>query len=112
VTIGSSIFMIVIGAILRYAITWRIQGVNLPALGLILAIAGIVTLVLRLIWICNPGLGEREPHPPAGLPVELGGWTVNPSNASPPAAPQPAPRPAAPPVTTGPDAWRPGGFPQ
>ncbi|WP_045875999.1 hypothetical protein [Pseudofrankia sp. DC12] len=103
-TIGSSIFMIVVGAILRYAITWRVQGLNLPALGLILAIAGIVTLVLRLIWLFNPGLGERAPRPPAWLPDELGDWTANPANTPPPAAPRPA--------TTGPDAWRPGGFRQ
>jgi hypothetical protein len=102
VTIGSSIFMIVVGAILRYAITWRVQGLNLPALGLILAIAGIVTLVLRLIWLFNPGLGDREPRPPTGLPGELGDWTVNPANLPPPAAPRPA--------ATGPDAWRAGGF--
>lgn len=105
-TIGSSIFMIVVGAVLRYAITWRVQGLNLPALGLILAIAGIVTLVLRLIWLFNPGLGERAPIPPADLPVEWGGWAVGPSHAPPPATPRPAPPPAA----TGPDGWSPHGY--
>jgi hypothetical protein len=65
VTIGSSIFMIVVGAILRYAVTWRTHGVNLPALGLILAIAGIVTLVIRLIWLFNPAFGDPGPPPPA-----------------------------------------------
>ncbi|ONH30938.1 hypothetical protein [Pseudofrankia asymbiotica] len=97
-TIGSSILMIVAGAILRYAVTWHIHGLNLPALGLILAIAGIITLVIRLIWLFNPDLGGQRP--PTDPPAELGGWPANRS-------PLPPRGHASPPVSTGPHGWRP-----
>lgn len=90
--------MIVAGAILRYAVTWHIHGLNLPALGLILAIAGIVTLVIRLIWLFNPDLGWQRP--PTDPPAELGGWPVSPLRAPPHGR-------AAPPVSTGPGGWHP-----
>jgi Domain of unknown function (DUF6458) len=98
VTIGSSIFMLVVGAILRYAITVRVHGVNLRALGLILAIAGIVTLVLRLIWLFNPTLGERAE---AGR-TDLDGWPAGPAPRRPPTAP----------AHTGPDDWGQSRYPQ
>ena len=86
-TLGSSIFMIVVGAILRYAVTWRVHGVNLPTLGLILAIAGIVTLVLKLIWLFNPQLGDARP--PLEAPPEPATWA--PTTGAAPRGPQPPP---------------------
>jgi phosphate/sulfate permease len=47
-TIGSSIFVIAVGAILRYAINDEIESINLETIGLILMIAGAVGLVLGL----------------------------------------------------------------
>jgi Domain of unknown function (DUF6458) len=47
-TLGGSIFLIAVGAILRYAVTDSISGVNLATIGLILMIAGIVGLVIGL----------------------------------------------------------------
>jgi hypothetical protein len=47
-TVGGSIFLIAVGAILRYAITDSISGVKLATIGLILMIAGIVGLVIGL----------------------------------------------------------------
>jgi hypothetical protein len=49
-TIGGSIALIVIGAILRWAITWNSAYVNIKAIGLILLIAGVVCLGIS-IWI-------------------------------------------------------------
>ena len=48
--IGLSIFLIAIGAILRFAVTATLAGVNLQTVGLILMIVGIVGLVLSLIF--------------------------------------------------------------
>jgi Domain of unknown function (DUF6458) len=48
VTIGGSIALIIIGAILKFAISWEPNGINLPLVGLILLIAGIVGLVISL----------------------------------------------------------------
>jgi hypothetical protein len=48
--VGTSIFLIAVGAIIRYAVTFHVSGVSLPVIGLILIIAGIVGLVLSLIY--------------------------------------------------------------
>jgi Domain of unknown function (DUF6458) len=53
VTIGTSIFLIAVGAIIRYAVTFHISGVSRPTVGLILIIAGIVGLVLSLIYMAT-----------------------------------------------------------
>jgi cyanate permease len=42
VTIGGSIALIIIGAILRFGITWEPRYINLPVIGLIIMIGGIV----------------------------------------------------------------------
>jgi Flp pilus assembly protein protease CpaA len=47
-TIGTSLFLIAVGAILRYAVTAHVSGVNLHTTGLILMIVGIVGLVIGL----------------------------------------------------------------
>ncbi len=48
---GSSIFLIAVGAILRYAITTSISGISLQTVGLILMIVGILGLVLSLLYL-------------------------------------------------------------
>ncbi len=47
-TIGGSIALIIIGAILRFAITWTPQYVNIQAMGVILMLGGIVVLAISL----------------------------------------------------------------
>jgi hypothetical protein len=49
--IGTSIFLIALGAILRFAVSVSTRGFNLHTVGLILMIAGIVGLVLSLLWM-------------------------------------------------------------
>ena len=46
--IGGSIFFIVLGAILRYAVADSIESVDLPLVGLILMIGGAIGLVVSL----------------------------------------------------------------
>jgi uncharacterized protein DUF6458 len=48
--LGTSIFLIAAGAIIRYALTFHVSGVSRPVIGLILIIAGIVGIVLSLIY--------------------------------------------------------------
>jgi uncharacterized protein DUF6458 len=50
-SIGTSIFLIAVGAIIRYAVTFHVSGVSRPTIGLILILAGIVGLVLSLIYM-------------------------------------------------------------
>ena len=47
-TIGSSIFVIAVGAILRYAVNDEVESIDLETIGLILMIAGVVGLLLGL----------------------------------------------------------------
>jgi hypothetical protein len=51
--IGTSIFLIAAGAIIRYALTFHVSGVSRPTVGLILIIAGIVGVVLSLIYMAT-----------------------------------------------------------
>ena len=63
-TIGSSIVLIAVGAILYFAVTADIQGIELQTVGLILLILGILGLVLGLILMSRrrtaAGAVERE----------------------------------------------------
>ena len=64
-TIGSSLFLIAVGAILRYAVTRRtFEGVNLDTAGLILMIVGVVGLVLGL-YLFNRGTSSTQVPPPS-----------------------------------------------
>jgi hypothetical protein len=51
VGIGTSIFLIAVGAILRYAVTGSVEGLDLDVVGLILMIAGAIGLVLTFLWM-------------------------------------------------------------
>ncbi len=64
-TVGGSIFLIAVGAILRYAITDSISGIDLQVIGLILMVAGVVGLLVGLFMYANTtrgrgGVAERE----------------------------------------------------
>lgn len=47
-SIGGSIALIIIGAILRFAVTWKPKYVNLEAIGVILMIGGLAGLVVSI----------------------------------------------------------------
>jgi len=62
-SIGTSIFLIAVGAIIRYALTFHVSGVSRPVIGLILIIAGIVGAVLSLIYMATArGRVVRGPY--------------------------------------------------
>lgn len=48
-TIGASILLIVLGAILRFAVTAEVAGIDLQVVGVILMIGGVVGLVTGLV---------------------------------------------------------------
>lgn len=52
-TIGGSIALIVIGAILRFAINWSPAFVNVRVVGLILMIGGAIGLVISLAFLAS-----------------------------------------------------------
>jgi hypothetical protein len=62
--IGTSIFLIAVGAILRFAVADVIEGVALGTVGLILMIAGVIGLLVSLFYASmlrnrGPPRGER-----------------------------------------------------
>ena len=48
--IGTSILLIAVGAILRWGVADAVEGVDMPVIGLILMICGVVGLVISLVW--------------------------------------------------------------
>ena len=58
-TIGASIFLIAVGAILRYAVDVTVQGVEIQTIGLILMIAGAAGLLIGLFLLTQSG--RRRP---------------------------------------------------
>jgi hypothetical protein len=61
--IGTSILLIAVGAILRYAVTVTVSGVELQTVGLILMIVGIIGLVVSLAVLFMGQKGQDE-YPP------------------------------------------------
>ena len=50
-TIGASLFCIAVGAILRFAVTAEVSGIDLQVVGVILMVIGVVGLVLGLVLL-------------------------------------------------------------
>ena len=67
-TVCLSLFLIAVGAILRYAVTWHPQDVNLDTVGLILILVGIVGLLISLAWMTQASrdrvVRDRDVPPP------------------------------------------------
>jgi hypothetical protein len=58
-TVGGSIFLIAVGAILKYAVQDEIEAINLETVGLILMIAGALGLLIGLFLMTqNRGRGD------------------------------------------------------
>jgi hypothetical protein len=51
VGIGTSIFLIAVGAILKFAVTADVSGVNLDTVGVILMVVGAIGLLLSIFWM-------------------------------------------------------------
>jgi hypothetical protein len=52
-TIGASIFLIAVGAILMYAVDVTVSGIEIQTIGLILMIAGAVGLLISLFLLAS-----------------------------------------------------------
>ena len=49
--IGTSLFLIAVGAILKFAVTASVSGVSLATVGVILMVVGILGLVISLLFL-------------------------------------------------------------
>jgi hypothetical protein len=68
-TIGAGIFLIAVGAILKFATNVHVQGISIDTIGVILMVAGAVGLILGIfqefVWSrrrvpAEPGIEERR----------------------------------------------------
>jgi Co/Zn/Cd efflux system component len=63
-SLGASLFLIAVGAILRYAVTASISGVDIQTVGLILMIVGILGLVVSIAYMIAMSQRGAPPPPP------------------------------------------------
>ena len=49
-TIGTSLLLIAVGAILKYAVTADVSGIDIQTIGVILMLVGILGLILSLLY--------------------------------------------------------------
>jgi uncharacterized membrane-anchored protein len=75
--LGTSLFLIAVGAVLRWAVSATTSGINLQTVGLIVLIVGLVGFVISLFWMftwndraradrsgAEPRRGDGYPPPP------------------------------------------------
>jgi NADH:ubiquinone oxidoreductase subunit H len=58
--IGTSIVLIAVGAILKFAVTATIAGVNIQTAGVILMVVGVIALVISLAYMAMWSDRRRE----------------------------------------------------
>ena len=68
--LGTSIFLIALGAILKFAVTATVSGISLATVGVILMLVGLAGLLLSLMFVAQARRGavvtervvERDPY--------------------------------------------------
>jgi hypothetical protein len=64
--IGTNLFLVAVGAILKYAVTLTVVGIDLHTVGVILMIVGIVGLVVNVILLLR-NRDTEMPSPTGGI---------------------------------------------
>ncbi|MEA2150940.1 MAG: hypothetical protein QOD69_2770 [Solirubrobacteraceae bacterium] len=59
--LGTSIFLIAVGAILKFAVTASVSGIDLATVGVILMVVGIVGLCISLVYVMQARRGVVAP---------------------------------------------------
>lgn len=66
--LGTSLFLIAVGAVLRWAVTTTTSGLNLHVVGVILLIVGGFGLLLSLFWMISASERRGQGAPPESRP--------------------------------------------
>ncbi len=73
--LGTSLFLIAVGAILRFAVSATTSGFSIQTVGLILMIVGVIGLVISLFWMAvwadrgrHAGAAADDPYYRGGNP--------------------------------------------
>lgn len=53
--IGTSIFLIAVGAVLKFAVTATVSGISLATVGTILIVLGVIGLLISLVFVLQAG---------------------------------------------------------
>ncbi|MGB1582410.1 MAG: DUF6458 family protein [Solirubrobacterales bacterium] len=73
-TIGASLFLIAVGAILKFAVTYTVVGIDIQVVGVVLMVAGGIGLLLGLFFMAQankqapPAPGYQDPNQPPPPP--------------------------------------------
>lgn len=67
ISFGGPIFLIAVGAILRYATNFNVSGIDMDVVGLILMIAGVAILILSAI---NASINRKDRRDYTGRPPD------------------------------------------
>lgn len=70
--IGFGIFLVAVGAILRYAVTAEVAGIDIGTVGVILMVAGAVLFLLSLFFVVWARQSSSAGGPPAPPPPPSG----------------------------------------
>ncbi|MGH3042874.1 MAG: DUF6458 family protein [Candidatus Rokuibacteriota bacterium] len=65
--LGFGIFLVALGAILRYAVTAEVANIDIGTVGVILMVAGVVLFLITLFFMLTgrpPSRGAPPPPPP------------------------------------------------
>jgi len=54
---GTSIFLIAVGAVLKFAVTATVSGISLATVGTILIVVGVIGLLVALVFLMQAGRG-------------------------------------------------------
>ena len=68
--IGSSLVLIALGAILKFAVTTSVSGISLPMVGVVLMVVGIAGLVISLVLASTARRTDVVHHSARGDSVE------------------------------------------
>lgn len=60
--IGTSIFLIALGAILKFAVTATVSGISLATVGTILIVVGILGLLISMVFLMQERRGAVVAH--------------------------------------------------
>ena len=63
-SLGFSLFLIAVGAILRFAVTTTVAGIDIQVVGVILMIVGAIGFVVTLVLFYSRRGGPGAPPPP------------------------------------------------
>lgn len=67
--IGVSVFLLAVGAILRFAVSASAEGIDLPTVGTILMVVGGIGLLISLFFLAQSSDRRRETTRPADREV-------------------------------------------